>query len=126
MQLVCRKLRTLLSTPPPGLWGDLNLVTDFVNRTHTASMSRQLPQRPLPLRMPQPCYNPMACPGVREALFNCRWLMRRLQGFASIKCDTVQDRPIDASRLMTFMATLSGAFTEGTELHIVLRSGAGP
>ena len=68
----------------------------------------------------------VACQGVREALSKCRWLMRRLQGFASIKCDTVQDRPIDASALMTLMAKLSGAFTKGTELHIVSSLGAGP
>ena len=56
MQLVCRKFRALLSTPPPGLWGELNLVTDIINRTHTANMGRQVPQRPNPLRMPQPCH----------------------------------------------------------------------
>ena len=52
-----------------------------------------------------------------------RWLIRRRQGFANIRCNTDEDSPIDPSTLLT--AKLSGVFTEGTEFVIVLTSGAG-
>ena len=50
--------------------------------------------------------------------------MKRLQGFASIKCDTMLVNPADYCALLTLMAKLSGAFTEGTALTIVLNTGA--
>ena len=34
MQLVCRKFHALLSSPSPGLWGELNLVRDIINSTN--------------------------------------------------------------------------------------------
>ena len=52
MQLVCRKFSALLSSPPPGLWGKLNLMTDIGNRQRTDKISRQVLQRPSLLRMP--------------------------------------------------------------------------
>ena len=47
MQLVCRKFSALLSSPPPGLWGELNLIWDIINSTNrkqTDLISRQVPQ----------------------------------------------------------------------------------
>ena len=61
-----------------------------------------------------------------EALSKCRWLIRRLQGFASIICDTILIDPINSDALLILMAKLSGAFTKGTELTVALASGAGP
>ena len=59
-------------------------------------------------------------------LSKCRWLIRRLQGFASIICDTFEDIPSGPSALLRLMAKLSGAFTKGTDFTISLHSGAGP
>ena len=42
LQLVCRKFNTLLSSPPPGLWGELNLLTDIMNRQEKDRISRQV------------------------------------------------------------------------------------
>ena len=52
MQLVCRKFNALLSSPPPGLWGSVNLVTDIGERKVTHRISRQVPQHPTQSRMP--------------------------------------------------------------------------
>ena len=52
MQLVCRKFSALLSSPPPGLWGEVNLVTNIINRNHKNKASRQVPQSFTMLRMP--------------------------------------------------------------------------
>ena len=55
MQLVCRKFGALLSSPPPGLWGELNIVTDIINsidREHRDLISRQVPHIAILLRMP--------------------------------------------------------------------------
>ena len=52
MQLVCKKFGALLSNPPPGLWGELNLVTDIINsidREHGDLISGQV------LRLPSCC-----------------------------------------------------------------------
>ena len=62
----------------------------------------------------------MACPRIRETLYKRRWLIRRLQGFASIRCDTDVDNAIDYGAPFTLMAKLSGAFTKGTDLTMVL------
>ena len=43
MQLVCRRFSALLSSPPSGLWGELNLVTDIINRSGEDRISRQVP-----------------------------------------------------------------------------------
>ena len=51
VQLVCKKFSALLSNPPTGLWGKLDLVTDIGNRTPICSISRQVPQSPTKLRM---------------------------------------------------------------------------
>ena len=51
MQLVCKKFSALLSDPPLGLWGKLDLVTDISNRTPIGNISRQVPQNPTQLRM---------------------------------------------------------------------------
>ena len=56
---------------------------------------------------------------------NCRWLIRRLQGFASIKCDTYLDSTSDPHALLILVAKLSGAFTEAIDLTILLTIGAG-
>ena len=50
--------------------------------------------------------------------------MRRIQGFASIRCDTGLINHIDDCALLTLMAKLSGAFTKDTALTIVLAPGA--
>ena len=52
LQLVCRKFRALLSTPSPGLWGQLNLVIDIMNRGQKDRISGQVPENPTLLRMP--------------------------------------------------------------------------
>ena len=52
MQLVCRKFYTLLSDPPTGLWGELNIVTDIMKRKQKDGISRQVPQSPPLLRLP--------------------------------------------------------------------------
>ena len=55
MQLVCKKFSALLSSPPPGLWGELNLVSDIINSTNMKQndlISRHTPQHPTLLRMP--------------------------------------------------------------------------
>ena len=51
MQLVCRKFSALLSSPSPGLWGELNLVTDIMNRGQKDRISGQVPKNPTLLRM---------------------------------------------------------------------------
>ena len=54
MQLVCRKFSALLSSPPPGLWGELNLVSDILDSTNIKEndlLSRQVPQIHTLLRM---------------------------------------------------------------------------
>ena len=58
-------------------------------------------------------------------LSKCRWLIRRLQGFASIRCDTIGHITSDPNALVRLMAKLSGAFTKGTDITILLTSGAG-
>ena len=70
MQLVCRRFSTLLSSPPPGLWGELNLVTDIMNRKLKDGMSRQVPQCPTLLRIAQAYDVSMARLGTREKLSN--------------------------------------------------------
>ena len=40
LQLVCRKFYTLLSNPPPGLWGELDIVTDIMKRKRKDRISR--------------------------------------------------------------------------------------
>ena len=50
--------------------------------------------------------------------------MRRLQGFASIRCETGLINHIDDCALLTLLAKLSGAFTKDTALTIVLAPGA--
>ena len=52
MQLVCRRFHALLSSPPPGLWGKMDLVKDISNRKPTDRISRQVSQRPILLCMP--------------------------------------------------------------------------
>ena len=55
MQLVCRRFSALLSSPPPGLWGELNLVSDIIDSTNMKQndlLSRQVPQTLTLLRMP--------------------------------------------------------------------------
>ena len=52
MQLVCRKFSALLSSPPPGLWGEVDLVTDIINMKHKSNISRRVARTPFPLRMP--------------------------------------------------------------------------
>ena len=52
MQLVCRKFSALLSHPPPGLWGRVNLVTDIMNTKHKGNVSRRVLRIPILLRMP--------------------------------------------------------------------------
>ena len=52
MQLVCRKFSAMLSSPPPGLWGEVNLVVDMMNGMQTDNISRQVPQGPTLLCMP--------------------------------------------------------------------------
>ena len=52
LQLVCRRLNALLSSPHPGLWGQLNLVIDIINRKQTDRNIRQVTQSPTLLRMP--------------------------------------------------------------------------
>ena len=55
MQLVCRKFNALLSSPSPGLWGELNLVSDILDSTNIKQndlLSRQVPQVLTLLRMP--------------------------------------------------------------------------
>ena len=47
-QLVCRKFSALLSSPPPGLWGEVNLVTDVINMKHQGNVSRRVPANFLP------------------------------------------------------------------------------
>ena len=44
MQLVCRRFSALLSSPPAGLWGEVNLVTDIVKRKHIDKASRHVLQ----------------------------------------------------------------------------------
>ena len=51
MQLVCRKFSALLSSPPPGLWGKMDLVK-VSSRKPIDKTSRQVPQYPILLRMP--------------------------------------------------------------------------
>ena len=63
MQLVCKRFNTVLSSPPPGLWGKLDLETDIDNTKKEDRISRQVPQSSTQLRMPQPFGMPMACPG---------------------------------------------------------------
>ena len=50
--------------------------------------------------------------------------MRRIQGFASIRCDTGLINHIDDCAILTLMAKLSGAFTKDTALTILLAPGA--
>ena len=52
MQLVCRKFSALLSSPPQGLWGRLNLMIHIGNRKRTDKISRQVLQDSTLLRMP--------------------------------------------------------------------------
>ena len=52
MQLVCRKFSALLSSPPTGLWGELNLMRDIINSNHINKASRQVPQSFTLLRVP--------------------------------------------------------------------------
>ena len=52
LQLVCKTFYTLLSNPPPGLWGELNIVTDIMKRKQKDKISRQVAQSPPLLRMP--------------------------------------------------------------------------
>ena len=52
MQLVCRKFYTLLSNPPTGLWGELNIVTDIMKRKQKDRISRQVAHSPPLLRVP--------------------------------------------------------------------------
>ena len=52
MQLVCRKFSALLSSPLPGLWGEVNLGIDIINMKHKGIISRRVARRPSPLRMP--------------------------------------------------------------------------
>ena len=59
-------------------------------------------------------------------LSKCRWLIRRLQGFESVLCDTYWDTPSDPHAILILVAKLSGAFTKATDLTIVLTSGASP
>ena len=66
----------------------------------------------------------MACPRIREALCKRSWVIRRAQGFASVRCDTPLDRPVNTSALFILLAKLSGAFLKGTELTMVLSTGA--
>ena len=42
MQLVCRKFSALLSNPPPGLWGEVNLVLDIINMKNKGNVSRHV------------------------------------------------------------------------------------
>ena len=60
------------------------------------------------------------------ALYNRRWFIKRLQGFARIKCNLEDEFEIDTSALLTLMAKLSGAVSKGTDLTVVLTSGADP
>ena len=53
-----------------------------------------------------------------------RWLIRRLQGVASIRCDSYENCAIDHCALLPVMAKLSGAFTKGTDVAIDLIPGA--
>ena len=68
----------------------------------------------------------MECPATWGALSKCRWLIRRLQGFASIRCCTTQDGLAEPHALLVLVVKLSGAFTEATDLTIHLTEGAGP
>ena len=51
--------------------------------------------------------------------------MRRIQGFASIICDTEDYCPNDPRAVYILLARLSGAFTKGAELSIVFAAGLG-
>ena len=51
MQLVCRKFSAMLSSPPPGLWGELDIVADIIERTHNDDIARRVPQGSILLRM---------------------------------------------------------------------------
>ena len=53
MQLVCRKFSALLSSPPLGLWGELNVVADIMKRKQEDKIIRQVPQSPTLLRTPR-------------------------------------------------------------------------
>ena len=55
-----------------------------------------------------------------------RWFIRRLQGFARIICDTSEGYEVDPSALLILMAKLSGTFSKGTYITIILTSGADP
>ena len=69
----------------------------------------------------------MARPAVTGALYKRRWFIRRLQGFARIRCDLDDEEfEIDTSALLVLMAKLSGAVSKGTDLTISLTSGADP
>lgn len=58
MQLVCRKFSALLSSPPLGLWGEVDLVTDVMSRVYVMNReqkddtSRQVTQSLALVRMP--------------------------------------------------------------------------
>ena len=124
MQLVCRKFSNLLSSPPPGLWGEMDLLTDIIHTKHKGNISGRVLRGPKLLRMPWSSESPVACPGIREALSKCRRFIRRLQGFDRIICNTDDDFEVDPSAFLVLMAKLSGAFSKGTELTINLTSGA--
>ena len=52
MQLVCRRFSALLSSPPAGLWGEVNLVKDIMNKSDKNETSRQVPSSVTLLRVP--------------------------------------------------------------------------
>ena len=104
--------------------------SEFSDRHHEHEAQRQRkqasPANSYPAAHAIAIDSPVASSGIRKALFKRRWFIRRLQGFDKIICDTDDDFEDDPSALLILMAKLSGAFSKGTEVAIVLTSGADP